>query len=343
MSGADGSILKPGVADFGTTQTGKTVQRVVLSNGVLSAAILTYGAALQDVRLAGVTHGLTVGSPDFAAYEDEMRYAGTIVGPVANRIAGAEAVIDGQTYRFRANQDGKHTLHSGTGPATTQESVWEIEDRSDTHVTLALRLDDGLGGFPGNRTLRARFTVEAAALTLTLAADTDAPTLMNPTNHSYWRLGPGPTFAGHRLRIAADRYLPSTPECLPTGQIAPVAGTGMDFRDGQVLSGDATQPLDNNFCLSDRRVALREVASLSAPDGPTLHIATTEPGLQIFDGHILGMPDLRGLDGERYIAFAGLAMETQFWPDATNHPDFPPIPLRPGEPWEQVTRWRFER
>lgn len=333
--------MTPGKTMFGTTRHGETVDRVVLSNGTLSAAILTYGAALQDVRLTGTDYPLTIGSTDLADYEGDMRYTGTLIGPVINRIRNARATIDGTEHRFQTNLNGRHTIHSGS--ESTQEAVWTIDDLSDTHVDLSLALEDGRGGFPGNRRLTARFKVQDAALTMTLQVQTDATTMINLANHSYWRLDAGPTYAGHTLTIGADRYLPLTSENLPTGKIADVTGTELDFRKGRALRADATDRLDVNFCVSEHRVPLRDVATLRAPSGLTMTMATTEPGLQIFDGHILGLPKVSGLDGERLQPFAGLAMEAQFWPDATNNPDFPSVLLHPDEPWEQITQWRFAR
>lgn len=320
---------------FGTTSDGTPVQRVRIASGRLSAAILTFGAALQDVRLSGVAHSLTVGSPSLAAYEGDMRYCGTVVGPVANRIGGAAARIGARLHRFDANENG-NTLHGGR--RGTQSRVWTLAGHGPAHAELHLHLPDGDGGFPGNRRLSARYDVDDAALTLTLAAETDAATLMNPANHSYWRLADEPDFCGHRLRIAADRCTPAGPDGLPTGRIAPVAGTRQDFRAERVLT---TAPIDLNFCLSDGPRPLRPVAWLTAPSGLQLELATTAPGLQVFDGHILDMPDHPGNDGGAYGAHAGLALEPQSWPDAPNHAGFPQIELGPGQTWQQITRWTF--
>jgi len=334
--------LTPGLTDFGISTTGAMVQRIALSNGTLSAAILTRGIALQDVRLTGVDHSLTVGFPTLEPYETTMSSAGTLVGPVGNRIGGASAVIDRQRFDFDTNFNGKHTLHGGA--AATHKRLWTLVDHSDTHVELILEMPDAQHGFPGNRTLTALYQISDSTLSLTLTATTDAPTLMNPANHSYWRLDDLPTFDGHTLRLAADHYLPTTvDDVLPTGQIVDVTNTRFDYRAARRLTPATDGLIDNNFCLSKTRQPLRPVAWLTGTSGLTMEMATTEPGLQVFDGHILARSDAPGNDGTAYQPHAALALEAQFWPDATNNPDFPSIILRPEDHWQQVTIWTFTR
>lgn len=318
-------------ADFGTTAGGERVEAVTLRAGSLSARIITLGAILQSLRLDGVAHDLTLGSASLSDYEGEMRHHGSVIGPVVNRLSGARAVIDGKTHAFEANQDGRITLHAGR--VGTHLKVWRLAEAGPSHAVLAIDLPDGEGGFPGNRRLTARFeALPPASLRLTLTAATDAPTLINLANHSYWNLDGSADYAGHRLTIAAERYLSSTPDFTPRGAILPVGGTPMDFRRGQRLSPGAP-PLDTCFCLSDRREALRDVLWLEGSSGLRMTLATTEPGLQIYDAR-----DARRPGGGGY---EGLAVEAQFWPDAPSHPDFPSILLRPGEDWTQITEWRF--
>ncbi len=316
---------------FGTTAAGRAVEKITLSAHGLTASVLTKGCTLQSVRLDGVGHDLTLGSDILADYEGKMRHHGSLVVPVVNRLSGAKARINGVEHRFEANQAGKHTLHGGA--AGGQHKVWEVEGLTEDHVTFGLRLPDGEGGFPGNRHVRARFSIGSGpALRMEVTAETDAPTLFNAANHSYWNLDGRATWAGHSLRIAANHYLPTTEDFTPTGEIAPVAGA-MDFRRGRVVTPDDTS-LDNNFCLSGGRQALREVLWLQGAEGLGLTVATTEAGIQVYDGRNAARPG-RGF-------FEGLAIEAQAWPDAPNHAGFPSIDLRPGEPVTQVTEWRFK-
>lgn len=329
-------------APFGTTASGVPVERITLDNGAISAGILTLGATLQDLRLAGLDRSLTLGSPQLADYEPggALTYFGAIAGPVANRIGHAATTFDGQNLTFEPNGAGGHHLHGG--PTGLSWKVWTVQEVSDTSVLLSVEVPDGDGGLPGNRRFEARFAVgDGPVLTLTLRAETDAPTLVNLANHSYWNLSDAATFHGHLLQVSAEQVLPVDGNALPTGEISPVEGTAMDFRTPRALS--AEDVLDNNFCLGPARVALRPVATLAAPDGLSMTIETTEPGLQVYDGRQLPDDGVPGHDGRRYGPRAGLALEAQFWPDAPSHPDFPDIRLDPGQPWEQITRFRFQQ
>lgn len=324
------------VTPFGTLSDGRAVQRVEIASDALSVALLDLGALVHDVRLEGVDHALTLGSPDLRAYEGVMSHFGAIMGPVANRISGAEAEIDGRTYRFEANQDGRHTRHAGA--AGTHRKVWRIDAYGADHVTFGLDLPDGEGGFPGNRALMARYRVEGRVLHMELRAATDAPTLINLANHAYWTLHNSPDWGGQTLRILADRYLPTTDENLPTGEIADVAGTAYDFRDPRSLTVGETPKLDTNFCLADAPRPLTPALSLAAPSGLTLEVATTAPGLQVFDMGSFGAY-VATHHGRPYAPRAALAFEPQLWPDAPGRAAWPDIVLRPGETFAQATSY----
>lgn len=316
------------------------MHRIHLARGALRVAVLTHGARVQDLRLDGVDWPLTLGCDDLAAYEGPFRWVGPVVGPVANRIAGATAEIGGKRFRFQAN-DGTATLHGGA--SGTHAQVWTILAADPASVTLALELADGLGGFPGRRQIVARFALGPAAdLTLALAATTDAPTWMNLANHSYWTLDPAPTVAGQRLIVAADSYLPVDAARLPAGPPAPVAGTPLDFRQGRLL--EPPPRLDHCFCLAPaRRPAPAFAARLEGRSGLALVVETTEPGLQVHDAAGLSSGPFRDLAGRQAGPFAGLALEPQGWIDAPNRPDFPSVALLPGQAYAQTTRWRLTR
>lgn len=317
--------------NFGLTAAGQAVAAVGLTAGALTVRALTYGAVLQSVRLAGIAHDLTLGSDRIADYEGAMPYHGAIVGPVANRITGAAAVIDGRLHRF--GPPGTTLLHSGA--AGTHRQVWALAGGGPDRALLTLDLPDGAGGFPGNRRIAAEWQVQApATLRLRLTAHTDAPTLMNLANHSYWNLEGTPGWAGHRLRIAADRILAHHPDGRVKGPILPVGGTPHDLRRGAVPRPGAP-PFDHCYALAEARRGLTEVLEFAGRSGVTLRLATTEPGLQVYDGRDARRPGRA--------PFEGMAFEPQFWPDAPGRPGFPPILLRPGEAWEQVTEWRFAR
>jgi aldose 1-epimerase len=167
-----------------------------------------------------------------------------------------------------------------------------------------------------------------------VVATTDALTLFNAANHSYWNMDGSDTWVGHTLQIAADRYLPVTPDFTPTGEIADVAGSHYDLRQPRAIQ-PGVDTYDHNFCLSDGQQALRDVLWLRGASGVTMTLATTEAGVQIYDGRGSMRPG-RGL-------YEGLAIEAQGWPDAPNHAGFPSIELSAGAQYHQTTEWRFGR
>lgn len=320
-----------GIESFGTTAAGAAVARITIAAGGLTVAVLTWGAVLQSVRLAGVGHDLTLGSDRLSDYEGAMAYHGSLIAPVANRIGGARAPFGAGVLHLPANE-GANCLHSG--PAGTQEKVWTLAAHGDDFVTLTCDLPDGEGGLPGNRRLTARFSVAPpATLRLEVTATTDAPTLMNVANHSYWTMDGGADWSGHRLQIAADHWLPTDAALIPTGEIVPTAGSAMDFAAPRTITPGAPA-LDTCFCLAPTRRALTPVLWLTGASGLAMELATTEPGVQVYDGRQAIRPG-RG-------PCEGLAIEPQFWPDAPNRPGFPPIRLDPGQPWEQISEWRFK-
>ncbi|MFC7703222.1 aldose epimerase family protein [Plastorhodobacter daqingensis] len=322
---------------FGITADGRPVEAVHLQAGELRAVVLTWGAVVQDLRLAGTPWPLALGSDQLQAYEGVMDYFGAVVGPVANRIAGAEARIAGRPCRFEAN-DGQNCLHGGTWGS--QRQIWEIEAVGPDRLTLVLRLADGHGGFPGNRVIRAAYLLESPArMTLRLMAQTDAPTLMNLASHIYWNLDGRPDIAGHHLQVAADHYLP-TRNGLPIGEIAPVTGA-FDLRSGRSLTLE--EQFDHNWCLARSPRDLTQVAELRGTKGVRLQLETTEPGLQVFDGATLDTRPFIGHAGQPYGPHAGIALEPQRWPDAPHHPEFPPVTLDAGASYTQTTRFTLSR
>lgn len=294
---------------------------IEIGTGGLRATLLPHGAALHDLRLAGVAHGLVANLPTLDAYRAGRGYHGAVVGPVANRISGAQAMIGDQLWRFDPNE-GTTLLHGGEIGLHGRD--WAVADQGPEHVSFVLDLHHCEGGFPGARRLEARYRVEGLSLRLDLVAQTDRPTLMNLASHVYWNLTGRDNLDGHSLQVAADRFVPVDARLCPTGR--PVTVTHeMDLRAGRALDGGPRY--DHNFCLSDAREALRPVAWLSAPDAPGLTLATTEPGLQVYDGG----PSM-----------FGIALESQCWPDAPNQTGYPPILLAPEDGLQaQSTLWTF--
>ena len=325
--------------DYGISQKGEIVHRVVLTSELLNVSVLTWGAVLQDVRLSGIAHPLTLGSPLLAAYENRMGSFGALMGPVVNRIRNASALVDGKVVHFEANLDGKHTKHGGS--SGTQSGVWTVLESSPTHVLLEMELKDQLSGFPGNRRIRTEYRVDGAALDIVVIGTTDRPTLLNLANHSYWNLDGEGTVEGHLLWIDADRYTVNGDDLMATGEVQTVAQTKFDFQAPREFGCSPENRFDLNYCLADRKRELTEVCRVAGRSGVRMTMSTTEPGLQLFDLGSFQTDPFPGHSGEPYPRFSGIALEAQGWPDAANHPDFPSIEVTPAHPYHQHTRWTF--
>jgi aldose 1-epimerase len=332
---------------FGATADGETVHRVKIEGGGLTAHVMTWGAVVQDLRLAGHAPPLVLG---FESFEDYPRYSphfGAVPGRCANRIANGRFVLDGKTWQVDQNFLGKHHLHGGS--KGFGKRVWEFVDHGSSHVTLRIVAKDGEMGYPGNLTVHCIYRLEeGGSLAVRLEAQTDAPTLCNLAQHSYFNLDDGGAtdVLDHSLQISADAYLPVDAEMIPTGEVRPVAGTDFDFRATRPIrkARDGAQvPYDHNFCLGRARVPLRTIAKAAgARSGVTMDVRSSEPGVQLYGGQKVNVP-VAGLQGIRYGASSGFCLEAQVWPDAANHPDFPSAVLRPGETCRQVTEYRFAK
>ncbi len=335
------------IRHFGTTAHGEAVQAVTLRGGELTARILTFGATLQDLRLAGTPWPLVLGADRLAAYEGPLIWCGAVVGPMANRLAGGLAVVGGRPWQAPPN-DGPNLLHSGA--EGTSNRVWQIEEASADALTLRLDLPHGAAHLPGNRVLRARYCLRPpATLEITLTATSDADTLMNLAHHPYWNLDGTASTAGHQLSVAAPRYLPVDAQNLPLPPQA-VAATPHDLRSPRAV--ESLPPLDHNYCLSpesgpesgtESGTGLRPAARLCGAEGLCLTLETDAPGLQVYDGRALASAPFPGLTGQPYGPHAGLALEPQAWPNAPHQPGFPPVFLPAGRLWAQQSRLSFTR
>ncbi len=325
---------------------GREMEAVTIHGGGLTARVVTFGASLARLTVA------TPAGPrevllGFDRDEDlvaQRAYINCIAGRCANRIRDGRFTLDGTAYQL-ATDDGPHHLHGGM--VGFGRRLWTVESADDRSVTLAIVSEDGEEGYPGRVEARSRYAVsDDRRLTIELTAITDAPTLVNLAAHGYFALDDEPTVLGHRMRIAADRYTPAGPDVVPTGEIAPVEGTVFDFRAERVIRNaaddDGHQPYDTNFVLADAPSAKpRFAARVTSPvTGLALEVWTTEPGLQVYDGGFLPVPQpLRG--GRPGLRFGGLCLEPQRFPDAINHPHFAGAVLRPGETYAQTTEYRF--
>lgn len=320
---------------LGNAPDGTEIESVEISQGGTRARLMTYGATLLDFHIAGVPHSLALGSSDITSYFGPLQYFGAIVGPVANRIAGGVAPLDGKPIALATNENS-NALHGG--PDGISQQVWRIKTRAAHKVTFACTIADGASGLPGPLDIEVCYCVDAdTALHIDITAKSAVPTFCNPAFHGYWSLT-GQGLGGHSLKIDADHYLPVDEALIPTGEIAPVSGTPFDLCRSTPLP--AATHLDTNFCLNGD--GMRTVAWLET-DALELTIETDAPGLQIYDASRLNTAPTKGHHGTAYSTHAGIAMEPQHCPDAPNHAGFPSITLHPDKPFRQSSRFRFIR
>lgn len=330
---------------FGTGPNGETIERVTLTGGGLTAKVLSWGAIIQDLRLEGHRPPLVLGFDTFEPYLLHSPFFGATPGRNSNRIAKGRITIDGRDYQLERNEGGVTHLHGGSDGIAVQN--WEIIDLTDDSVTLRIVDRDGRAGYPGNCTITATYRLlEGGTLSVVYESTSDAPTIANVCQHSYFSLKDGHDTSDHMLALAADAYLPTNAEQIPEGGPRDVDGTAFDFRSMQPLvrteNGERVN-YDHNFCLSEQRTGKRLVAhAASQASGVRMLVMTTEPGVQLYAGFKM---DVRvpGLDGLAYRPYAGFCLETQVWPDAINQPGFPNAVLRPGEVLRQATDYVFSK
>lgn len=260
---------------------------------------------------------------------EDTCYCGSICGRVANRIAGGSFELDGATYTLAVNNGPNH-LHGGLKGFS--DEPWAVEEVTDTRLVLSLVSPDGDENYPGTVRVRAIYSVEGRRLTLEMEGTTDAPTLLNLTNHAYWNLSGTGTIDSHCLQVPASAYTPMVSN-IPTGVIAPVEGTLYDLRRPASL-GERNAPgaiaggYDDNYVLPAEPGV--KLAAVLTNGRRTLRVLTDAPGLQVYTGDYL--PLKRG----------GVALEAQNYPDSPHHPHFPSIVLRPGERYARTIVWEID-
>lgn len=338
---------------FGDAQ-GREVSRFTLrSDGGLTARITDYGGIITEMHVpgrTGRTADVVLGFDTLAAYLAGHPFFGALVGRYANRIAGGRFTLGGKTYVLNPNQGPAFANHLHGGKVGFDKRIWDAE-AAKTKDGAVLRLRylsaDMEEGYPGALAVTATYTLSADALDLAFTATTSKTTVVNLTNHTYWNLAghDAGDVLGHRLRLNADAYTVTDDADIPTGEVAPVAGTPYDFRKEKAVGRDAAKTAkkggyDNNFVLNGKTGELREAAVLADPvSGREMTVLTTQPGVQLYTAFKLG--GLTGKGGAKYGPSAGLCLETQHFPDSPNRPQFPSTVLRPGETYSHRMMWRF--
>ncbi len=313
-----------------------------------SVTLSSLGAGINSVVVpdaSGKMDNVVLGYRDPASYIADGPCAGKVPGRFANRIAKGHFTIGDKEYTLPIN-NGPNSLHGG--PDGFMNRIWNSRLDGDT-VVFELTSPDGDAGYPGELQAEARYTwSDDCTLTLRLLAHTDAPTVVNLTNHTYWNLEGenSGSVLDHTLWLAASHYLPTDDTLIPTGEIAPVEGTPMDFTQFRRLGDDihADFPAitygkgyDNCWMVDDYRPGvLRHIATLNAPhSGRVLEVSTTQPAAQVYAGcWLAGSPE--NPEGRSYNDYDGVAIECQNAPDAPNKPQFPSALLLPGQTYDQT-------
>jgi aldose 1-epimerase len=342
-------------ADFGKTKEGTPVQIFTLTNSKgMQARIMSYGGIVVSLKVPdrhGVMADVVLGYDNLKDYEENNSpFFGSLIGRYGNRIGHARFSLDGKEYTLEKN-NGDNTLHGGSHGFNTK--VWTPKELPDGGLQLTYVSKDGEEGFPGTLTLVVTYHLtDSDELKIDYAATTDKPTVVNPTNHSYFNLkgaGNG-NILDHVVTIYADRFTPVDAGLIPTGVLEPVKGTPFDFTKPTAVGariGQNNEQLklangyDHNWVLNSGGGKLALAAKVEEPTtGRVMEVLTTEPGIQFYTGNFLD-GTIKGKGGKVYGFRSGLCLETQHFPDSPNKPKFPSTTLRPGQTFHSETVYRF--
>ncbi|MBV9271647.1 MAG: galactose mutarotase [Candidatus Eremiobacteraeota bacterium] len=338
---------------FGTLPDGQEVTACALHSDTIRAVVLSYGATLARLEVPdrdGVIQNVVLGYADLHGYVHGTDYFGATIGRFANRLAGGRFFLDGREYHVPCNA-GPNALHGGN--VGFDRAVWSIEQCDLNSVSLRHVSPNGDEGFPGTLVVDVRFSVHASDIRIDYRAASDAATVVNLTNHTYFNLGGEGTGSvmDHELLLRSSAFTPVDKTLIPTGEIRPVNGTPFDFRDarriGARIRDDDLQlrfgrGYDLHWVLDERKRALEEPAGwlYERRRGRFLEFFTTEPGIQIYSGNSLDGSQ-SGASGQAYRQGDGITLETQHFPDSPNRPEFPSTVLRPGETFQSTTIFRL--
>ena len=338
------------VRSFGRLADGTEVQLYTVRSGNMVATFSDYGARVVSVTVpdaAGKLDGVVLGYDEASLYEQDKSYQGAIVGRFGNRIAGGRFSLDGRNYTVPQN-DGGNALHGGA--VGFDQKVW-TGTAIARGVEFRLVSPDGDQGFPGTLHVLVRYTLEGGGLRIEYELRSDADTVVNVTNHSYFNLagdGNG-TILEHLLMMPAESYTPIDATIIPTGEIAPVAGTAFDFRqatpvgervDEKDVQLERAGGYDHNWVFGQPGV-MKTLAVVHDPaSGRTLKVESTEPGVQFYCGNFMG--NFRNRAGDAMYAFrGGFCLETQHYPNSPNEPSFPSTVLQAGKTYRSETVYHF--
>ncbi|HTW62204.1 MAG TPA: aldose epimerase family protein [Terracidiphilus sp.] len=340
------------MAIWGHTADGTAVPIYTLTSGQVEVRVMAWGAKLVSVRTpdrTGKVADIVLGYNSLQDYlNDTKTYFGSVVGRYGNRIAHGKFSLDGKTYQIPLN-NGANALHGG--PKGFDQYVWQSKEVPGgvefTHVS-----PDGDMGFPGTLTAHVKYTLTGNTLRIDYSATTDKDTVLNLTNHAYYNLNGDDqgTVLNLKLQLDADKFTPIDSGLIPTGELAPVAGTPLDFRKPETIGAridDANEQMklaggyDFNYVVNGAPGTLRPAATVVDPEnGRKMTVETTQPGIQFYSGNFLD-GTFTGRYGIKYTKHKGFCLETQVFPDSPNHPNFPSAELKPGQTFHSTTTITF--
>lgn len=329
---------------------GREVSLYILKNDNLEVTLSDYGATIIRIRLTlknGEIRDLVRGYDTLESYMNADGYLGAVVGRVGNRICRGKFTLDGKDYELYCNNGVNH-LHGGKIGFDKKICDTVI---GDDCITFSAVSPDGEEGYPGKLEYSVKYTLNDSKLSLAYHAVTDKATPVNLTNHVYFNLMGSGTVYTHRIKLDADRYIPTDDTLIPTGEIASVDGTPFDFREEKYLSAgilgshkDITLGggLDHCVVFTDRGEGMHERVCVTSPDGlVTLKTYTDMPAVQLYSGNFLGNKEFPFRGGERQTKRAAFCLETEAMPDSVNHENFTNTVLRPGEEYKTETVYEF--
>ncbi|KAI4336021.1 hypothetical protein L6164_014599 [Bauhinia variegata] len=318
-----------------------------LKKGNLHLKLTNYGATIISLMVPdkhGNAADIVLGYDDIESYKNDKVYFGSLVGRVANRIGGAQFTLDGKTYKLPAN-DGKNTLHGG--PKGFSDVIWTVKThKEDSYITFTYDSAENEEGFPGKLSVSVTYKIigENKLGVKMVAKPIDKATPVNLAQHTYWNLGGHNSgdILSHTIQIHGSSITPTDKELIPTGEIKSVKGTPYDFLKPKAIGAQINENFegyDINYVLDEVKNK-RKVATLEDPkSGRKMELWSNQPGVQFYSGTML--KDSKGKGGAIYKQYAGLALETQGFPDSVNHDNFPSQVVRPGEKYKHLMIYRF--
>lgn len=321
------------------------------NNRDVEISLTNYGGAVTSIKVPdrhGVFGDVVLGYDTLDEYIRNPRYLGALIGRHANRIGRGRFSLNGVEYQLAQNNSANH-LHGGN--KGFDKRVWTPTETAANSLRLSYFSEDGEENYPGNLTVDVDYSLnDENELRIEYQAASDKDTIVNLTNHSYFNLAGSGDILDHELTLYSDSFTPVSEDLIPTGEIWPVENTPMDFRSSHTIGSrldhlipelSFSRGYDHNFTLRAWDGSLRWVARLREPaSGRMLEVFTTQPGMQFYSGNFLD-GSLTGKGGVAYQKYAGLCLETQHFPDAPNHPNFPSTVLHAGERYHEVTIYRF--